>query len=49
MKNQTKTLNDAELDKVTGGKYANPMTSFLTTLQQLLHETQKAIVQNIRA
>jgi len=49
MKNQTKTLNDAELDTVTGGKYAVAMMSLLTSLQQLQHETQKALIQNIRA
>ena len=49
MKNQTKTLNDAELDTVTGGKHAVSTMSLLTSLQQLQHDTQKAIIQNIRA
>lgn len=53
MKNQTPALKDAELDKVTGGtdaslKYAS-MMSLLTSLQQMQHETAKAVIQNIRA
>jgi hypothetical protein len=48
MKNQTPALKDAELDMVTGGKYPSLM-SLLTALQQMQHETAKAVIQNIRA
>ena len=53
MKNQTPALKDAELDMVTGGKEAlqkySSMMSLLTSLQQMLHDTAKAVIQNIRA
>jgi hypothetical protein len=50
MKNETPALSDAELDTVTGGKdSARQMMSLLTSLQQMQHETAKAVIQNIRA
>jgi hypothetical protein len=53
MKNQTPALKDADLDMVTGGKDASvkyaSMMSLLTSLQQMLHETAKGVIQNMRA
>ena len=49
MKNQTPALKDAELDAVTGGSAFSALMSLLTSLQQMQHDTQKAIIQNMRA
>jgi hypothetical protein len=53
MKNETPALSDAELDAVTGGKDStlrmSLWTSLMTSIQQLQHDTAKAIIQNIRA
>ena len=53
MKNQTPTLSDAELDTVNGGEDSLRQMSFfnslLTSIQQMQHETIKAVTQNLRA
>jgi hypothetical protein len=49
MKNETPALSDAELDTVTGGSAYSQLMSLLTALQQMQHDTSKAIIQNMRA